>query len=434
MSKAFYHHGLTIEPDVFLDELRIEGRKLTIEKINELFVYKDHPDMTAQTLEELGKKIIDSWRQVKDNREDIKDKHLRKLNEGVIKWNQWRRDNPDIRPILYKADLSYRNFTSDEPVDFSNTNLIQANLSHAVLNGANFHEANLGRADLTDAKLIAAHFCRTDLYETNFTGAILNRANLQGTQMAMTNFTGAHLLDCKIYGMSAWDLKMKGSIQKDLKIIYTTENAKGEWEENQIIVDDLRVAQFIYLLLNNENIRYVIDTITAKAVLILGRFYGERKAILDALRDELRKTENLVPIVFDFEQSKNRDLTETIRLLADMSKFVIADITDAKSIAQELSEIIPSLPSVPIIPILLKTETEYSLFEHWEKYPWVSRVFLYDDKDHLIANVGKEILQKANDAHNKKSLIQEQKKKIEALKEKDQELYNRLKQEGIIIE
>jgi hypothetical protein len=31
----------------------------------------------------------------------------------------------------------------------------------------------------------------------------------------------------------------------------------------------------------------VIDTITSKAVLILGRFTDERKAVLDALREEL---------------------------------------------------------------------------------------------------------------------------------------------------
>ena len=41
-----------------------------------------------------------------------------------------------------------------------------------------------------------------------------------------------------------------------------------------------------------EKIREVIDTITSKVVLILGRFTGERKAVLDALRDELRKRDS----------------------------------------------------------------------------------------------------------------------------------------------
>jgi hypothetical protein len=56
-----------------------------------------------------------------------------------------------------------------------------------------------------------------------------------------------------------------------------------------ITVDNIKVAQFIYLLLNSQEIREVIDTITSKAVLILGRFSDERKPVLDAIRDELRK-------------------------------------------------------------------------------------------------------------------------------------------------
>ena len=46
-------------------------------------------------------------------------------------------------------------------------------------------------------------------------------------------------------------------------------------------------------------IREVIDTITSKIVLILGRFTEERKAVLDTLRDELRRRDYL-PVLFDF--------------------------------------------------------------------------------------------------------------------------------------
>jgi hypothetical protein len=226
---------------------------------------------------------------------------------------------------------------------------------------------------------------------------------------------------------------MDGAIQKDLKIIYT-KKINEEWVENQIVVDDLRVAQFIYLLLHNENIRHVVDTITSKTVLILGRFYDERKEILDALRDALREKGELVPIIFDFEQPKNRDLTETVRLLADMAKFIIADITDAKSIPQELDEIIPFLPSVPVIPILLKKGDEYSMFEHWKKFPWVRPIFLYQDKDHLITNIEKEILKTVEDWENKKDKMLEQKKKIEELKKSDPDLYKQLKDKGVIID
>src|SRR5215471_5162444 len=94
---------------------------------------------------------------------------------------------------------------------------------------------------------------------------------------------GADLTGCRIYGVSAWGLNLEGAKQQSLIITKLAENEP----EPEITVDNLEVAQFIYLLLHNEKIRDVIDTITSKVVLILGRFTPERKAILDAIRDEL---------------------------------------------------------------------------------------------------------------------------------------------------
>jgi hypothetical protein len=62
----------------------------------------------------------------------------------------------------------------------------------------------------------------------------------------------------------------------------------------------------MYLLLHNEKIRDVIDTITSKVVLILGRFTAERKAVLDALRDELRN-HNYLAVLFDFDKSASQN-------------------------------------------------------------------------------------------------------------------------------
>jgi hypothetical protein len=123
-------------------------------------------------------------------------------------------------------------------------------------------------------------------------------------------------------------------------------------DEPQITVDNIEVAQFIYLLLHNEKIRDVIDSITSKAVLILSRFTAERKAVLDALREKLRKCDYL-PILFDFELPKRQNITETVTLLARMARFIIADLTDPSSIPHELQAIIPSV-RVPVQPLLLE--------------------------------------------------------------------------------
>ena len=134
-----------------------------------------------------------------------------------------------------------------------------------------------------------------------------------------TNFTGADLTGSYIYGISAWRLTLSGTKQQNLVI-----TLKGEPE---ITVDNIEVAQFIYLLLHNRKIRDVIDTVGKKAVLILGRFTTERKAVLDDLREELRKRD-YVPILFDFDKPPNQDLTATVATLAHLARFIIADLSD----------------------------------------------------------------------------------------------------------
>ena len=107
-------------------------------------------------------------------------------------------------------------------------------------------------------------------------------------------------------------------------------------------MDNFEVAQFVYLLLNNAKIRHVIDTITSKVVLILGRFTPERTVVLDSIRDELRKRDYVL-VLFDFEKPAGKDLTGTISTLANMARFIIADLTDPTSVPHELATLVPSI-------------------------------------------------------------------------------------------
>src|SRR3712207_7715106 len=50
---------------------------------------------------------------------------------------------------------------------------------------------------------------------------------------------------------------------------------------------------------------------------------SERKAVLDAVREALR-AHDYVPILFDFDIPADRDVTETVTLLARMARFIIA--------------------------------------------------------------------------------------------------------------
>ena len=249
-----------------------------------------------------------------------------------------------------------------------------ADLEGAILNKAILEETDLRYANLRSASLF---------------GTKLVKCNLSQSILIDTILDESEIFDCDIYGVSAWNLQTQKSVQQNLII--------SQEHEPIITVDSIEVAQFIYLLLNNEKIRSVIDTVTSKSVLILGRFIEERKEILDAIRNELRK-HNYVPILFDFEKPASRDLTETIMTLAGMSRFVIADLSDPNSIPHEIMTFAEKLLSVPIQAIFTSTpehQYSYSMYEHLRRYPHVLEIFGYRDKDHLIASLPEHIIKPA---------------------------------------
>jgi hypothetical protein len=167
--------------------------------------------------------------------------------------------------------------------------------------------------------------------------------------------------------------------------------------EPTVTVNDLEVAQFIYLLLR-PGIRKVIDTIATKSVLILGRSsIKERKEVLDALAGKLR-TLDLLPIIFDFEKPEHQDIIETIQTLAGMSRFIIADVTDARVVADELRAFVPDF-SVPLIPLFnpsLEEPKPYASLYTLKKYPWVFEPVEYSSKEELIAALEKRVVKPAN--------------------------------------
>jgi uncharacterized protein YjbI with pentapeptide repeats len=263
---------------------------------------------------------------------------------------------------------------------------MEANLSGADLTRANLNFADLTQANLSMVDLKGATSSSANLDEANLSGADLSGADLTRARLVETNLENANLNGCRIYGVSAWNLR--GVPRDQLDLIITPDH------EPIVTIDNLEVAQFIYLLLNNQKIRHVIDTITSKVALILGRFTEERKRVLDAIREELRQ-HDYVPVLFDFDKPTSKDLHETITTLARMSRFVVADITDAKSIPQELVSIVEQLPSLPVQPILQKDCTPWAMYDHIKRYPWVLKLYRYATVDELIPRLREEVISPA---------------------------------------
>jgi len=200
-----------------------------------------------------------------------------------------------------------------------------------------------------------------------------------------TNFSGATLTGCNVYGVSAWDVNLEDAVQADLRI--------AQLKESFITIDNLKVAQFLYLLLNNEEVRAVLDSITSKVVLILGRFSDERKPVLDALRGALRRHPNgYIPVLFDFQPQTDKPVLETMKTLANLARFVIADLTDPHMVRSELGYIVPNVPTVPVQPIIQTDADLPTEYESWALYKSFLPVSRYFDLSDLLASLNESVI------------------------------------------
>jgi uncharacterized protein YjbI with pentapeptide repeats len=386
------------------------------------------------------------------------EEQLKILRQGAAAWNEWREKNPEVREPdlreawLIKADLRGANLSganlykailpqvhlggaklikanlreanlpsaSIPMADLSGANLQEATLLDSDLREANFSGASLGRASLSGAHLNKANLTRANLFETtlrevdlegadlrhaalkgadlhhtnlrraDLQGADLEGADLRGAQLIQTDLCGANLTGSRVYGVSVWDIQVNERTNQQNLIITDRDR-----DEPVITVDNLKVAQFIHLLLNNQEIRDVIDTIGRKGVLLLGRFTDGRIAVLERLREELRKRDFL-PMVFNFDKPEVKDFTETVRLLAGLSHFVIADITNPRSTPLELQATVPEC-MIPFVPILERGEEPFAMFRDlWTKHrEWVLDPIRYPSVDRLIEVLDVEIVRPA---------------------------------------
>ncbi|VFQ47443.1 pentapeptide repeat-containing protein [Desulfoluna butyratoxydans] len=348
-------------------------------------------------------------------------KHIEIWKKGAKEWNKWRDLNPDISPDLsdsnFLSDLYDSEYLYDLPeyngYNLSNCNLNRVSLRNCVFCDCNFSKSDFHYSDLVDSYCYNCDFSFAQLQvskigsakfqncnfeganlsycsaeETDFSGSKLFATTLNNMSLVKTNFSNTTIEQVRVYGISAWDLNLEGCNQSNIYI---------EKDHSAITVPTIELAQFIALLVNSSKIRDIIDTITSKVVLILGRFSSDRKKILDQIKNEIQ-TYGYLPVIFDFDGPENRDVTETIITLASMAKFVIADISSPKSIPQELSHIIPHFPSLPIQPIIEMSQREYGMFEHFERYPWVLDKITYSEED--LKTIVKQIVKNCDKSKN----------------------------------
>ncbi|GAB4536089.1 MAG: hypothetical protein Tsb0014_23560 [Pleurocapsa sp.] len=109
------------------------------------------------------------------------------INMGVKVWNQWRKDNPKVKPDLSKADIKVRNLSG---ANFSHTDFFET-----FLINKNFSKANFQKASLDFAQTRHSNFENTNFKEASFVGTSMREANLYCANLNGACFREARLFD-----------------------------------------------------------------------------------------------------------------------------------------------------------------------------------------------------------------------------------------------
>jgi|GEM_PF-1000201 len=185
------------------------------------------------------------------------EEHLAILSQGVMAWNQWRQDNPELTPDLSGANLSDASLSGANlsRVDLSQVNLSQgeltwADLGEAKLNWANLSQADLSEASLSSASLNAANLSGANLNQvsllfTNLSLASLHQANLRGAKLTLANLNGADFTQADL---SYTDL----SLTQGLAANFTGANFTGacieDWTIDSATCLDHAICDYVYLM------------------------------------------------------------------------------------------------------------------------------------------------------------------------------------------
>jgi uncharacterized protein YjbI with pentapeptide repeats len=316
---------------------------------------------------------------------------LDRLKDGTEAWNGWRAGNHDIEVDLSGVDLTRADLRRVNLVNANLTGaclksarLIGADLAGAVLKGADLRQAKLAEARLDDVCAVRANFSEADLHWTRLTGANLSQASFYGADLTGSDLTRAQLyradlrwanmretviveanmtdadmyhadlhaarlrdvdltqarLDlvtladgemtrCHVYGVSAWDVKLEGTVQAELIITQPGEPI--------IAIDDLDAAQFINLLMHSSVLRERVGDVSARLVLILAaRVPGWE----DRMRDLTRacRSAGWISVHYDIGAAESYQIRTMLQTVMRFCGAVVVDLEDTAPFMEMVSD------------------------------------------------------------------------------------------------
>lgn len=231
-------------------------------------------------------------------------------------------------------------------------------------------------------------FC-TRLYESLALGLTLDEA-VGRARLAAIQFGEQH-------GLFDWGLYMVYMTSPDAVLFPRVESSEVvKQQAGMRRAHQVEAAQSVKRAreLDGLNFGEIMSELTRRRVLILGRFSARRLKVLEAIKQQLANHKNrYIPELFTFKRPDSRDLVESILGFASLSRFVIADLSEPRSVQQELQAIVPNFQSVPIVPIINEGGREFATFSSLARRPnMVQPTLRYRDLADLVDKIDRAIV------------------------------------------
>jgi len=135
------------------------------------------------------------------NIESIENENTAALTKGKAAWSEYRNASEQ---------------RGEDPLDFSEQDLAEANLADRDLSGADFFSTNLGHAnlkmcDLSEAEMAGSDLSHASLYKCNLKGSILQEAKLIRADLSDSDCTGADFRGADLTGANLSGANLTGA-------------------------------------------------------------------------------------------------------------------------------------------------------------------------------------------------------------------------------
>jgi hypothetical protein len=192
------------------------------------------------------------------------------------------------------------------------------------------------------------------------------------------NLSQAIVTECRLDAVILSNSRHEGIVTSNLALTPSDEAA--------VLVDDLEMVQLMEMLLREPRWRELIAKNSLKVALVIGRFPEWRRPHLDAIREQLRRSD-YAPLAIDLDRPVGPKLRASIGNLAHLAKCLIADLAGSRAFAKELQPFGFVLRDLPIQSIIPDGEEPVDL-------PGLSALepYRYRDTEHLIETFEKGIL------------------------------------------